>query len=626
MKNSFIKIGTFIPEIKVADVNYNKSLIIDAIREGAEKELGVLVFPELVLSGCTCGDLFYSDTLLSACENALLEIAKSTKGIKTLVFVGSPLKINGKIFDVAVCISDGDILGIVPKDNACDYDQLGLGKYFSFFYDYDEITFNSDFEEIPFTPYIVFESSSNKKLKVCVEIGGNLYSPYSPSKKLCLDGATLVVNLSSELEFSNREKERLEYLSVISKQNACAYCVCNSGKGESSTDAVFCGQSIICENGEILAKSEVFSLGFCVSSVDFAYVDSQRSMMKEKADQKKVIVEFESLDSLEIVRNYSRTPFIIDGEQSRLIDVQTQGLIKRIEHTNAKSLVIGLSGGLDSALAVLVCVNAMKKLGRPLKDVLAYTMPCFGTTSRTLDNSILLAKSLGISIKKIDISKSVKRHLKDIGHDGKTLDATFENAQARERTQVLMDMANMYGGIVVGTGDLSELALGWATYNGDHMSMYGVNGSVPKTLVRELVNYYANHSRGKLKAVLLDVLDTPVSPELLPPSDTEIKQKTEDIVGPYILHDFYMYHLLYRQSSPKTVFAIAKHTFKGEFDEQTILKWLKTFIRRFFTQQFKRSCLPDGVKVSPISLSPRAGIKLPSDAISKVWLDELESF
>ena len=625
MKNSFAKIGAFTPKIKVADVNYNKKQIIKEISDGAKKDLAILVFPELVLSGSTCGDLFYSDSLLTACKDAIIEIAKSTSGIKTLTFIGLPLKVNGKIYDVAVCLSNGNILGIVPRNFDCDFDELNLKKYFSTFYDFDEIDLNDDFTEIPFGEKIVFEGLNNKKLKVCVEIGENLYSPLTSAKRLCYDGANVVVNLSSEIEYSGREKDRLNYISMVSKQSVCAYCLCNSGKGESSTDAVFSGQSIICENGEILAKTEAFSQGFCVSSIDVDYLESQKAMQKDSLGEEKIIVQFECEKSSEIIREYSKYPFIIDGEQARLIDIQTQGLIKRIEHTNAKSLVIGLSGGLDSALAVLVCVNAMKKLNRPLKDILAYTLPCFGTTSRTLDNSIILAKSLGISIKKIDISKSVKRHLKDIGHDGATLDAAFENAQARERTQVLMDMANMHNGLVIGTGDLSELALGWATYNGDHMSMYGVNGSVPKTLVRELVNFTAKRSRGKLKSVLLDVLDTPVSPELLPPSDTEIKQKTEDIVGPYVLHDFYMYHLLKRQSSPRTVYEIAKLTFKNEFSEETILKWLKTFIKRFFSQQFKRSCLPDGVKVSPISLSPRTGIKLPSDAISSVWLSELEN-
>ena len=406
-----------------------------------------------------------------------------------------------------------------------------------------------------------------------------------------------------------------------------------AGEGESTTDLVFAGHNIIAENGNVLATSKLFENGMTVADIDVGFIDYERSKIfnrhLETAREEYKIIAFDGLKSSEnFARVFDKTPFLptennaLSSRAELILSIQAEGLKKRVKHTSAKSLVIGLSGGLDSTLAILVAVTAMKKLGRNLKDVVAVTMPCFGTTSRTYENTIKLAKSLGVTLKKVDITKSVLRHLKDIKHGGNP-DVTYENAQARERTQVLMDIANMTGGLVVGTGDLSELALGWATYNGDHMSMYGVNSSVPKTLVRHIVKYYADSSRGKLKAVLYDILDTPVSPELLPPTDGEIAQKTEDIVGPYILHDFFLHCLIRRGYSPKKIYFVAVNTFKGEFDCATIKKWLQIFIRRFFSQQYKRSCVPDGVKIGSVALSPRGDWRMPSDASCSLWLKEI---
>ena len=635
MENSFVKIGSFTPSIKVADVKHNAIKILEGINEGEKKGLSLLVFPELCLTGSTCGDLFFSDTLLNSAKNALVRIAKETAGKKLLAFIGMPIKHNGFLYNVAVGVSNGAILGIVPKNFSYGVDELNQKRYFSVFDDTDYIRFQDFLDDaegqfVPFSNKILFCDENNEKLKIGVVVGNDSYSSLSDFYVKARNGARVIVNLSAEREFLGRIEERINNSRSVSEKCVCAYLTANAGDGESTTDGVYSGHSVICEKGELLSQTLPFNNGYNIADVDIDYIDAQRSIIFNNRnfsnDENYLLVGFQSSNkNFKIEREYYKTPFIKSGEEELLLSIQAEGLKKRIEHTNAKKIVIGLSGGLDSTLAVLVCVKAMSKLNRPIKDVLAFTMPCFGTTSRTLDNSIKLAKALGVTIKKVDISKSVIRHLKDIGHDGKTLDATYENAQARERTQVLMDMANRHGGLVVGTGDLSELALGWATYNGDHMSMYGVNGSIPKTLVKHLVWDYANKSKGKLKSVLLDILDTPVSPELLPTDNSEIKQKTEDIVGPYILHDFFMYHLLCRLSSPKKVYEISVKTFEKEFGAETILKWLKTFVKRFFTQQFKRSCLPDGVKVTEISLSPRCGLSMPSDAVSSIWLDELEN-
>lgn len=633
MNLGYVRCASYTPEIKVADVNYNLGEIKKGIDKAKECGVHILSFPELCLTGYTAGDLFYQKTLLLSVKKAIIEIADFTKGKNLLVFIGAPIEKDSLVYNCSVAISDGVILGIVPKSYLPDYDAFNEKRYFSSADDKISYVNLKEIESeglIPFSRNIIFADGKNDWLKVGVEICEDLWTAVPPSLYHALNGARIIVNHSASPEFSGRCEVRRNLVKSHSEKAVCAYIYSNAGNGESTTDCVFSGHSMICENGEILNESQPFTSGLIYADIDLEILNYNRStIFNQKFDvkEKEYFTVGFSLDIEDFAsdRVYDKTPFIKKGEEEFLITAQASGLIKRITHVNANTVVLGLSGGLDSTLALIVAVKAMKMLNRPLKDILAITMPCFGTSSRTLDNSIALAKSYGVSLKKVDITKSVKRHLKDIGHSENLHDAAYENAQARERTQVLMDIANMCNGLVIGTGDLSELALGWATYNGDHMSMYAVNGSVPKTLVRHLVNYTANTNKGKLKAVLLDILDTPVSPELIPSEDKKIKQVTEDIVGPYILHDYFLYSMIKKGFSPKKIYYTAVNTFKGEFTDETILKWLKTFVRRFFNQQFKRSCMPDGVKVTEISLSPRTGYKMPSDAVSKLWLDELEN-
>ncbi len=633
MNLGYVKVGAYTPEIKVADVEFNLQSIKKGIDVAEKAGVHLVAFPELSVTGYTAGDLFYSDTLLDAAKRALVNIAKYTTGKNIIVFVGAPVKKDGLIYNVCVGISDGVILGVVPKSYLPDYDAFNEKRYFTPATDeFDYIRFD-DFDdqndEIPFSKNLIFADEKNQALKISAELCEDLVAVVPPSVSHAINGARVIVNLSASPENSRKTLQRRELVQNHSKKAVCAYIYANAGDGESTTDCVFSGHNIIAENGEILAESAPYENGMITADVDLAAIDFERSKVFnqnfEINKKEYYYVGFSvDIDGKTFDRVYDKTPFINCGEEDYLINTAAQGLKKRIEHTHAGKAVIGLSGGLDSTLALIVAVKAVKLLNRPASDVLAITMPCFGTSSRTLDNSIKLAKAFGVTLKKIDVTKSVMRHLKDINHPIDVLDAAYENAQARERTQVLMDVANMCNGLVVGTGDLSELALGWATYNGDHMSMYAVNASVPKTLVRHLVEFTAANSKGKLKSVLLDILDTPVSPELIPSDNDTIKQVTEDIVGPYILHDFFLYMMIKRGFTPEKIYYAAVNTFKGEFDKDTILKWLKTFVRRFFNQQFKRSCVPDGVKVSEISLSPRGSFRMPSDAVSKLWLEELE--
>ncbi len=632
MDLGYVKVATYTPEIKVAQVEYNKSAIKTGIDLAVKEGVHLLALSELCLTGYTAGDLFYSKTMLDAVRVALDDIADYSKGKNLLVFVGAPLLNNGLLYNTCVVVFDGKVLGVVPKSYLPDYGEFNEKRYFAPANDklsYIEFGAKQKYQA-PFGKNIIFAHENNQSFKVSCELCEDLWMAVPPSLYHAVNGARIIVNLSASPEYSGREQTRRALVKSHSSKAVCGYVYANAGDGESTTDCVFSGHSMIAENGQILSENKPFEKGLCIAEVDIDYIDFSRSKVFNQdfgiENKEYCIVKFNvDISGASAKRTYDKTPFIKNGEEQFLIDIAAQGLKKRLLHTNAQSLVLGLSGGLDSALALIVAVRAIKLAGRPLKDVIAITMPCFGTSSRTFENSIKLAKGFGVSLKKIDITKSVKRHLKDLVHPETVHDAAYENAQARERTQVLMDIANMTNGLVVGTGDLSELALGWATYNGDHMSMYAVNGSVPKTLVRHLVNYTANNSKGKLKAVLLDILDTPVSPELIPSSNDTIKQVTEDIVGPYVLHDFFLYCFIKLGFAPKKIYYVAVNSFKGEFDNQTILKWLKTFIRRFFNQQFKRSCMPDGVKVTEISLSPRGSFRMPSDANSNVWLNELEN-
>ncbi len=623
MSLGYLKVGCFAPEIKVADTEFNAQSIIKGIELAEREKVKIIVFPALSLTGATAGELYNHKTLIKGAGEGLLKIVNFTLGKNIIVCVGLPFTDEGYNYNAAAVISNGKILGVVPKTNLT----LDESKYFMPAPTKSK-TVTLFGNTVPFGTDVIFTDKDNTALKFGVEIGEDLYSLYAPSVCYAKEGARLIINLSTECEFSGERERRLNAVKTQSEKLNCAYVMSNAGEGESTTDAVYSGQGIIAECGEILAENKPFEGKLCSAEIDLVAIDFNRKKADRgvecDCDLQKVIFSIRAQDERP-QRVYEKTPFIKVGEEQLSIEMQAQGLAKRIKHTGAKSVVLGLSGGLDSTLALIVCVRAMKILGRDKKDIIAVTMPCFGTSSRTFENSVALAKAYKVTLKKIKIDKIVTKHLKALGHDLTTHDSAFENAQARERTQVLMDLANMENGLVVGTGDLSELALGFATYNGDHMSMYAVNASVPKTLVRHLVKWTANDNRGKIKWLLEDILDTPVSPELIPTDGEKIGQVTEDIVGPYILHDFFLYNMIIRGFSPRKLLVSAENTFKGEFDKDTILKWLKVFIRRFFAQQFKRSCMPDGVRVSKVSLSPRTGIKLPSDAVCKLWLDELEN-
>jgi len=640
MKYGFIKTAAITPEIKVADTEFNAEQIIGLIEKAEKAGAELVVFPELSVTGYTCGDLFYSDVLLSGALKALRKIADGTKNKKMLVFVGLPVKINGLIYNVAAAVNQGEVLCLIPKTHLPNYNEFYEKRWFAAWgKGVEGVSVDTSYFDKPLTVTrnVVFRDKTESRFTVSAEICEDLWAADSPSVLHAENGANIIVNLSCSDETVGKAEYRRNLIAVQSAKLSCAYVYADAGEGESTTDLVFAGHNLIAENGTLLKESKLFDNSMITADIDVGFLDYERSKVFNSdltgeeipAGGYRTICFDGCKDSDNSERVFGKTPFVPeDGAElttraELILEMQAEGLKKRIKHTNAKTAVIGLSGGLDSTLAILVAVKAMEKLGRDLKDIIAVTMPCFGTTSRTFDNTVKLARSLGVTLKKVDVTKSVLRHLKDIKHGGNT-DTTYENAQARERTQVIMDIANMTGGLVVGTGDLSELALGWATYNGDHMSMYGVNSSIPKTLVRYIVRHYADASRGKLKAVLYDILDTPVSPELLPPTDGEIAQKTEDIVGPYVLHDFFLYCMMRRGYSPKKIYFVAEKTFKDAFDDQTILKWLKIFVKRFFAQQFKRSCVPDGVKVGSVALSPRGDLRMPSDAVCSLWLKELE--
>ncbi len=630
MKFGYVKIATFTPEIKIGQPQFNVSLVKDGIKLAGEQGVEVLVMPELTLTGYTVGDLITSDVLLNDALNGLEQIVKFSSEYKMLIFVGLPVKNMGRLYDVCAVVSRGKLLAVVPKTFLDDNNGSCESRYFTAF-NGQNLEISLFGYSVPFGNKILF-TDNQTQLCMGAEISTDFNGVLTPSCAYVCAGANLIVNLGAFEEIYSQTQTLESKVSAISKHLGVAYALANAGVGESTTDCVYSGRSIICEMGATLSQSVPFKSGLTTAEADLGYVNYKRgkSVKAPQVDGYISISVDVNNNALPTERKYDKTPFVptdskaLNDCANSTISIQAQGLASRIVRSYSKRAVLGLSGGLDSTLAIIVAVNAMKLLGRPASDVLAITMPCFGTTGRTFNNSIKLAKALGATIKKIDIGKAVTKHLKDIKHDG-SLDVAYENAQARERTQVLMDVANGCGGLVVGTGDLSEVALGWSTYNGDHMSMYGVNCTVPKTLVRHLVNYYAQNCRGKLKAVLLDILDTPVSPELLPSENGAISQITEDIVGPYILHDFFLYHFIERGFNPEKIYHVACQTFDGDFKRETILKWLKIFFKRFFAQQFKRSCVPDGVMVGEISLSPRGSWRMPSDCSADLWLKQLES-
>ncbi len=637
LKYGFIKTAAATPKIRVADCDYNAEQIISYAKEAASNGASIVVFPELCVTGYTCGDLFLQKTLITSAETAVEKIVKATAGlIDTIIIVGVPIARKQSLYNCAAAIYRGNILGIVPKVNIPNYNEFYEARHFTSGRNInDEINYAGEYH-ISFSSERIFECNQIPDFTFGVEICEDLWVADSPSVKLARRGASIICNLSSSNETVGKAQYRRDLVKMQSARLCCGYIYCDSGIGESTTDAVYSGHNIIAENGTLLSESCRFNNGIIYADFDLERIVSERRKMNtytadEDAD-KVLNVDFDMIyHKTEISRVFPQMPFVpsdkseLSDRCGEILDIQTVGLATRLEHTGIKSVVLGLSGGLDSTLALIVCVRAFDRLGIDRKNIHTATMPCFGTTKRTKSNAEKLAEAYGVSFEEINITKAVRQHFEDIGHDEANTDVTFENSQARERTQVLMDLSNKYNGFVIGTGDLSELALGWATYNGDHMSMYGVNASIPKTLVRYLTAYEAEKSNSELKAVLLDVLDTPVSPELLPPDkDGEIAQKTEDVVGPYELHDFFLFYLVRFGFTPSKIYYMAKLAFKDKYSNDVIKKWLTVFVRRFFTQQFKRSCLPDGPKVGTVTLSPRSDWRMPSDASVKMWLNELE--
>ena len=635
MKNGFVKVAAATPDIRVADVEFNTQNIINAMEEAQKNGAKILVFPELCVTGYTCSDLFDHSVLLKASRKALLEIAENTNDKDMLVFVGAPLEVNGKLYNVAAAMNQGEIIGFTTKTFLPNYGEFYEMRQFTPGpQTVREITFEG--KKIPFGPQILFQAEEMEELVVAAEICEDVWSPVPPSIQAALEGATVIVNCSASDETIGKDTYRRALISGQSARLISGYIYANAGEGESTTDLVFGGHNIIAENGTILKESSRYVNEIIYSELDLQRITGERrknTTFQPLDEETLVRVPFTIEETKTfLTRTFPKKPFVPSDEQTRaqrceeILTIQAMGLKKRLAHTNARTAVVGISGGLDSTLALLVTARAFDMLGRDKKDIIAVTMPCFGTTDRTYQNACEMSKKVGATLIEVPIADAVNVHFRDIGHDPEDHSVTYENCQARERTQVLMDIANKTWGMVIGTGDLSELALGWATYNGDHMSMYGVNASVPKTLVRHLVKYAADDTKDEaLKKVLYDVLDTPVSPELLPPKDGDIAQKTEDLVGPYELHDFFLYFMLRFGYEPSKNFRIACMTFDGEYDKETIFKWLETFCRRFFSQQFKRSCLPDGPKVGTVALSPRGDWRMPSDACVAVWMRDLEA-
>ena len=632
MKDGFIKVAAATPKIKVADPAYNTEEILKIIDETEKKGASILVFSELTISGYTCGDLFLQQPLLTECKNQLLRIVKATEKKDMLVVVGCPIVIKQKLYNCAVVISDGNILGIVPKTHLPNYSEFYELRHFASGEGLEEeLWFGEEFGYVNVAVNQLFQCKEIPELVIACEICEDLWVPLPPSTYHAMAGATVICNPSASVETTTKESYRRSLVSNQSARLLAAYIYADAGEGESTQDIVYSGHHLICENGSVLAEAKRFTNEIVYADIDVQKLAAERRKMTSfpggQTDE-----YFEQEFSLEvkenkITRTFPKAPFVPDNQDERdkrcdeILSLQSMGLKKRLEHTNCKHAVVGISGGLDSTLAVLVTARAFDLLDIPRENLICVTMPCFGTTDRTYQNAVSLIKELGATLKEVRIEKAVRQHFADIGHDENNHDVTYENSQARERTQILMDMANQYNGMVIGTGDMSELALGWATYNGDHMSMYAVNCSVPKTLVRYLVLYYAETTENKkLSEVLMDVLDTPVSPELLPPVDGVISQKTEDLVGPYELHDFFLYYML-RFGFPKAkLYRMAKLTFDDVYDDETIKKWLDKFYWRFFSQQFKRSCLPDGPKVGSVAVSPRGDLRMPSDASPSAWL------
>ena len=637
MRDGFIKVAAGTPKIRVADCRYNAEQIFTMMREADKQGVKVLCLPELCLTGYTCGDLFLQDTLLCGAEEGLQTILEATRNLDMVTVLGLPVrcKWDNKLYNCAAVIQSGEILGLVPKTYLPNYGEFYEQRWFASGAGV-ETSVDLCGETVDMDAAGLFACETVPNLVLGVEICEDLWATEPPSARLARGGATVILNLSASNELVGKSGYRRNLVVGQSGRLVCGYVYADAGEGESTTDLVFTGHNMIAENGALLAERR-FATGLTISEIDVDRLAYERRRMTTFNGQRQADLWRASfslpLEETRLTRAVSPAPFVpADAEDpaercNEILKIAALGLKKRLEHTGARTAVVGLSGGLDSTLAILITAVAMKLLDRPASDIIAVTMPCFGTTDRTRDNAVELAERLGATLKRIDIGSAVKVHFKDIGQSMEDHSVTFENGQARERTQVLMDIANQNAGLVIGTGDLSELALGWATYNGDHMSMYGVNAGIPKTLVRHLVAFVSDDKGSedpRLSAVLDDILDTPVSPELLPAIEGKISQKTEDLVGPYELHDFFLYYAIRWGFPPRKVFRLAEHALGRTYDRATILKWLNSFYRRFFTQQFKRSCLPDGPKVGSVTLSPRGDWRMPSDAVAALWLEELE--
>lgn len=647
MRDGFLKVAAATPDIRVADCDFNTEAIQRAMRDAQAEGAKLLVLPELCMTGYTCGDLFLQDILLDAALSGLYRLREASRGSDLLTVFGMPFLKGGKLYNAAVALQDGRILGIVPKTHIPNYSEFYEARHFSPGQPSVEHIMVLG-EMVPFGTRLLFACSQMPEYVVGIEVCEDLWVAEPPSGGLAQAGATIIVNPSASDETTGKDAYRRELVRSQSARTLTAYLYADAGEGESTTDLVFAGHDLIAENGTLLAETERFTNSSIVTEVDLGRLISERRRMTTySADAKGYEIVSFSLPSIDgmppfegnasrlpeipLTRLVEKTPFVpgnLADQEKRcreIIQIQAMGLKKRLVHIGSAHAVLGISGGLDSTLALLVTCRAFELAGLDKAGILAVTMPCFGTTDRTYRNACALAERLGATLKEVNIRESVRLHLRDIGQPEEKHDVTYENSQARERTQVLMDLANRYGGMVIGTGDMSELALGWATYNGDHMSMYGVNASVPKTLVRYLVSYFAGEAENEeLRAVLYDILDTPVSPELLPPKDGEIAQRTEDIVGPYELHDFFLYYMMRFGYAPRKIYRLARYAFAGDYSKETILKWLKTFYHRFFSQQFKRSCLPDGPKVGSVALSPRGDLRMPSDASAALWKKQLQ--
>lgn len=634
-EQGFVRVGAVVPKLKVADTEFNCNEIIKQIEVASNNKIQIIVFPELCVTGYTCQDLFEQDALLEEAEKALNRILDYTNNLDIICIIGMPIKAENQLFNTAVVIQKGKILGIVPKTFIPNYGEFYEKRWFASSKNANKKEIEILDQKVPFGIDLLFKDKENNEICFGIEICEDIWAVEPPSNKLALLGANIIFNLSASNEVIGKKEYRRDLVKMQSAKTISGYVYCSCGVNESTADLVFSGESMIFENGSCLINNQRFNFE---SNMIFTEIDTKRlandrrkniSFMGNPVDLEYREIKINIPDNIEnLTREYSKTPFVPEDKKKiseiceEILNIQSYGLAKRLLHTNINKTIIGISGGLDSALAFLVIIKAYEVLNLPKENIIAITMPGFGTTSRTHNNSMKLINEYGATFREINITKSSLQHFEDIGHDKNIKDVTYENAQARERTKILMDIANKENGLVVGTGDLSELALGWCTYNGDHMSMYSVNASIPKTLVKYIIKWVADNSKEECKNIINDILDTPISPELLPPDENgNIEQKTEEQVGPYILHDFFLYHFLRYGAEPKKIYILARKTFKNDFKKEEIKHWLQVFIKRFFTQQFKRNCMPDGPKVGTVSLSPRGDLRMPSDASYNIWLN-----